>query len=161
MNIAFMNTALIVTWTLSAIGIAPAHGAENPDPMPGARKDECIFVRDISNWRVLDSRNVVLFTPSQRHAYLMQLSAPVSDLKYSFKVAFIDRDHDGQLCGRSRDNSAQRGRLSGVRASSSWRPARTTSTPSTRSRRVRAPRLVTSTRRSNPRRARSGARVRK
>jgi hypothetical protein len=103
MNIAFMNTALIVTWILGASGIAPAQGAKNPDPMPGASKDECVFVRDISNWRVLDSRNVVLFSPNQRHAYLMQLSAPVSDLKYSFKVAFIDRDRDGQLCGRSLD----------------------------------------------------------
>jgi hypothetical protein len=111
MNIAFMNTACIVTWTLSAIGIAPAHGAENPDLMPGASKDECIFVRDISNWRVLDSRHVVLFTPNQRHAYLMQLSAPVSDLKYSFKVAFIDRDHDGQLCGRSLDKVQAAGSL--------------------------------------------------
>lgn len=101
MNIAFMNTALIVT--LGAIGIAQAHGAKNPDPMPGASKDECVFVRNISNWRVLDSRNVVLFSPNERHAYLMQLSAPVSDLKYSFKVAFIDRDRDGQLCGRSLD----------------------------------------------------------
>lgn len=111
MNIPFMNTAFIVTWTLGAIGIAPAQGAENADPMPGARKDECIFVRDIGNWRVLDSRNVVLFTPNQRHAYLMQLSAPVSDLKYSFKVAFIDRDHDGQLCGRSLDKVQAAGSL--------------------------------------------------
>lgn len=103
MNIAFMNTALIVTWTLGALGIAPAQGAKNPDPMPGAPKDECVFIRDISNWRVLDSRNVVLFSPNERHAYLMQLGAPVSDLKYSFKVAFIDRDRDGQLCGRSLD----------------------------------------------------------
>jgi hypothetical protein len=35
--------------------------------------------------------------------HLMQLGAPVSHLKFSFKVAFIDRDRDGQLCGRSLD----------------------------------------------------------
>jgi hypothetical protein len=103
MNIAFRNTALILTWALGAIGIAAADGAKNPDPMPGARKDECVFVRDISSWRVLDSRNVVILTPNERHAYLMQLGMPISDLKYSFKVAFIDRDRDGQLCGRSLD----------------------------------------------------------
>jgi len=103
MNITFRNTALILTWTLSTIGIAAADDAKNPDPMPGASKDECVFVRDISNWRVLDSRHVVIFTPNERHAYLMQLGSPVSDLKYSFKVAFIDRDRDGQLCGRSYD----------------------------------------------------------
>lgn len=103
MNIAFIYTALVVTWTLGAIGIAQADATKNPDPMPGASKDECVFVRNISNWRVLDSRHVVLFAPNQSRAYLMQLSAPVSDLKYSFKVAFIDRDRDGQLCGRSLD----------------------------------------------------------
>lgn len=107
MNHSFINTALIVTWALGAAGIAQADDAKNPDknpdPMPGARKDECIFVRDISNWRVLDSRNVVLFSPNEHRAYLMQISPPVSDLKYSFKVAFIDRDRDGQLCGRSLD----------------------------------------------------------
>jgi hypothetical protein len=103
MNIVFRNTGLILTWTLGAIGFAAADDAKHPDPMPGASRDECVFVRDISNWRVLDSRNVVLFTPNERRAYLMQLGTPVSDLKYSFKVAFIDRDRDGQLCGRSLD----------------------------------------------------------
>lgn len=103
MNGAFMNTALIVTWSLGASGIAQADAEKYPDPMPGASKDECVFVRDISNWRVLDSRNVVLFSPNERRAYLMQLGMPISDLKYSFKVAFIDRDRNGQLCGRSLD----------------------------------------------------------
>jgi hypothetical protein len=31
------------------------------------------------------------------------LGAPISDLKFAFRVAFIDNDHDGQLCGRSPD----------------------------------------------------------
>jgi hypothetical protein len=33
----------------------------------------------------------------------MQLGSPISDLKFAFKVAFLDQDHDGQLCGRSPD----------------------------------------------------------
>jgi hypothetical protein len=86
-----------------AIGISPAEATRNSDPMPDAAKDECVFVRNITNWRVLDNRNVVFFTANARRAYLAELGAPASDLTHAFKVAFIDRDRDGQLCGRSLD----------------------------------------------------------
>jgi hypothetical protein len=33
----------------------------------------------------------------------MQLGSPISDLKFAFKVAFLDKDRDGRLCGRSPD----------------------------------------------------------
>jgi hypothetical protein len=98
-----MKIMLIAAWIIGAIGIARAEAARNPDPMPNAPKDECVFVRNISNWRVLDSRHVVFFTANARRAYLAELGAPASDLTHAFKVAFIDRDKDGQLCGRSLD----------------------------------------------------------
>jgi hypothetical protein len=98
-----MKIMLIAAWIIGAIGIARADAARNADPMPDAPKDECVFVRNISNWRVLDSRNVVFFTANARRAYLAQLGAPASDLTHAFRVAFIDRDGDGQLCGRSFD----------------------------------------------------------
>jgi hypothetical protein len=97
-----MKIMLIAAWIIGATGIARAE-ARNPHPMPNAPKDECVFVRNISNWRVLDSRNVVFFTANARRAYLAQLGAPASDLTHAFRVAFIDRDGDGQLCGRSLD----------------------------------------------------------
>lgn len=98
-----MKITLIAASIVAAIAIAPAEATRNSDPMPDAPKDECVFVRNVSNWRVLDSRNVVLFTANARRAYLAQLSPPASDLARAFKVAFIDRDRDGQLCGRSLD----------------------------------------------------------
>ncbi|HKE95336.1 MAG TPA: DUF6491 family protein [Povalibacter sp.] len=101
-----MKTALILACALGSLGIAQAAAVKNPDPMPGASRDECVFVSNISNWTVLDNRNVVLFTANQKKAYLMQLGMPLTDLRYAFKVAFIDRDRDGQLCGRSTDKVA-------------------------------------------------------
>ncbi len=98
-----MRTLLIAAWIVGAVGIAPVEASRNPDPMPTADKDACVFVRNVTSWRVLDSRNVVLFTANARNAYLAQLSPPTSDLTHAFKVAFIDRDSDGQLCGRSLD----------------------------------------------------------
>jgi hypothetical protein len=98
-----MKLTLLTASIIVAIGIAPAEATRNSDPMPDAPKDECVFVRNITNWRVLDNRNVVLFTANERRAYLAQLGTPASDLAHAFKVAFIDRDKDGQLCGRSLD----------------------------------------------------------
>jgi hypothetical protein len=98
-----MKFTLIAASMLVTIGIAPAQATRNSDPLPDAPKNECVFVRNIDSWRVLDNRNVVLFTGNERRAYLAQLGPPASDLAYAFKVAFIDRDKDGQLCGRSLD----------------------------------------------------------
>ncbi len=88
---------------LGSIGIAQAAVDKPPDPFAGADKDACVFINSIQNWRVLDSRNVVLFAPNAKKMYLMQLGMPISDLDFSFRVAFIDKDHDGQVCGRSPD----------------------------------------------------------
>jgi hypothetical protein len=98
-----MRTTLIAASIIVALASAPAEATRNSDPMPDAPKDECVFVRNISSWRVLDHRNVVLFTGNANRAYLAQLAMPASDLTYTFKVAFIDHDRDGQLCGRSLD----------------------------------------------------------
>jgi len=110
-SMLIVKATLIAAWTIGAIGIASAEAVKSPDPMPGASKDECVFVNNISSWHVLDSSNVVLFTAAASRAYLMQLSPPVSDLKFAFKVAFIDRDRDGQLCGRSLDRVQAAGSL--------------------------------------------------
>ena len=98
-----MKVIVIAACIVGAIGIARAEAPVNPDPMPDASKDECVFVRDISNWRVLDARHVVFFTANAKRAYLAELGTPASDLETAFKVAFVDRDRDGQLCGRSLD----------------------------------------------------------
>lgn len=90
-----MKITSIAALIIVPMAIAPAGATRN--------SDECEFVRNISNWRVLDSRNVVLFTANARRAYLAQLSPPASDLTHAFKVAFIDHDRDGQVCGRSLD----------------------------------------------------------
>lgn len=106
-----MKAALIAACAIGSIGLAQAAAVKNSDPLPGAPKDECVSISNIQNWRVLDSRNVVIYAPNDKRAYLMQLGTPVSDLKFSFRVAFIDRDHDGQLCGRSPDRLVAAGSM--------------------------------------------------
>lgn len=98
-----MRIALLALCAMGSIGLAHAAAVKNSDPLPDAPKDACVFISNIQNWRVLDSRNVVIYAPNDKRAYLLQLGAPISDLKFAFKVAFIDNDRDGQLCGRSPD----------------------------------------------------------
>ena len=99
----FMKSALIMACAIASIGLAQAEVVKNADPVPASSKDDCVFISNIQNWHVLDSRNVVIYAPNYKRAYLMQLGAPISDLKYAWKVAFLDKDHDGRLCGRSPD----------------------------------------------------------
>lgn len=97
------TTLFAAACILCSAGVAQSAADKRTDPVPGASRDECVFINNIQNWRVLDSRNVVLYAPNDARAYLLQLGMPISDLKFAFKVAFVDKDNDGQLCGRSRD----------------------------------------------------------
>jgi len=106
-----MRSALIAICLAATAGIAHAEAARNTDPMPGAPKDECVFVRNVTNWRVLDNRHVVLFTSNRQRAYLAELGAPASDLTHAFRIAFVDRDGDGRICGRSLDKVQALGSL--------------------------------------------------
>ena len=107
-----MNTrALWVMCLMGSMGIAHAAADKQPDPFAGADKNACVSINFIQNWRVLDSRNVVLFAPNAKKMYLMQLGMPISDLDFSFRVAFIDTDHDGRVCGRSPDRLRAMGSL--------------------------------------------------
>jgi hypothetical protein len=56
--------------------------------------------------RALDNRTAVIFSTMGKPAYLVTLSMPLPDLKFAAQYAYIDRDRDGQLCGRSMDGIA-------------------------------------------------------
>ena len=106
-----MKTALIVTASLLSAAAAQAAHDKQPDPVAGASKDACVFINNIQGWRVLDSRTILLFAPNSTRMYLAQLGMPISDLKFATRIAFVDDDHNGQLCGRSPDKIAAPGSL--------------------------------------------------
>ena len=84
---------------LASIGTAGATSATTP------KKDgnDCVFIRSVGQYRVLDRSNVVIWAPGRRDAYLLELSMPLFGLKSAMQVAMIDRDHDGRLCGFNMD----------------------------------------------------------
>ena len=46
---------------------------------------------------------MVIWAPSRSKAYLVELSMPLPELKFANRLAFVDRNHDGMLCGYGMD----------------------------------------------------------
>lgn len=94
------------TLILSVLAVTPliatgnAH-AEAADKQPSDRI--CLFSSQPQNWQVLDPQHLVLWGPTQKDAYLVTLFAPLQELKFSEKLAFIDDDHNGMICGNGGD----------------------------------------------------------
>jgi hypothetical protein len=66
-------------------------------------KNACIFSRSIQDFRPLDRNKLVVWGPSRRDAYLVELSMPLPQLKFAHELAVVDRNHDGRLCGYGMD----------------------------------------------------------
>jgi hypothetical protein len=69
-------------------------------------KDACVSLMRIGGLRALDNRTAVIFSSGGKPSYVLTLSAPLPELKFALRYAYIDRDRDGHLCGRSRDGIA-------------------------------------------------------
>jgi Family of unknown function (DUF6491) len=68
-----------------------------------ADKDACLFVRSIHDFRPLDRTNLIIWAPGRRDAYLVELGFPLPELKFAHRLAVVDRNHDGMLCGFGMD----------------------------------------------------------
>jgi hypothetical protein len=68
-----------------------------------ADKDACLFVRSIHDFRALDRTNLIIWAPGRRDAYLVELGFPLPELKFAHRLAVVDRNHDGMLCGFGMD----------------------------------------------------------
>jgi|ADGO01.1.fsa_nt_gi hypothetical protein len=85
-----------------AMCASAAHATSPPEPKV-EKKDACAFISRLGGVRALDSRTAVILSSTGKPAYLVTLSMPLPDLKFATRYAYIDRDGDGQLCGRSMD----------------------------------------------------------
>jgi hypothetical protein len=85
---------------------ASAAADEAAKKAPPLRGNDCVFFRSVYDWKELDANNLVVWAPGRRDAYHVYLTIPLYDLKFSVQIAFVDKDHDGQLCGFSSDQIA-------------------------------------------------------
>jgi hypothetical protein len=70
-------------------------------PLPGT--DACVFMREVSDWVVVDASTLIVYAPLRKDAYLLKLFEPVPELNFKERVGFEDSDHDGMLCGNGAD----------------------------------------------------------
>ena len=94
-----MRKSLMVLAALAAC--ASAHATTTSESR--ADKDACLFVRSIHDFRPLDRTNLIIWAPGRRDAYLVELGFPLPELKFAHRLAVVDRNHDGMLCGFGMD----------------------------------------------------------
>jgi hypothetical protein len=68
-----------------------------------ADRNECVFVRSIYDFKPLDRNHLIIWAPTRRNAYLVQLGFPLPELQFAQRLAIVDRDHNGMLCGFGMD----------------------------------------------------------
>ena len=95
-----MKSTLVLAAVVAAAGISIGASAAAATTKRG--NNECVFTRSINDFRPLDRNKMVIWGPG-RKAYLVELSMPVPELKYAYRLAFVDRDHNGMLCGYGMD----------------------------------------------------------
>ena len=59
--------------------------------------NECVFFRSIYDWRAIDRYNLILWAPSRRSPYRVQLNRSCDGLRYTDTIAFSS-NLDGRLC---------------------------------------------------------------
>lgn len=79
-----------------------------PAAVAGSRGDACVFESAISSFEPLDMKRLIIRGIGRDQAYLAEVAAGCFDLEHRWALAFIDGDHNGQICGFGRDRVAYR-----------------------------------------------------
>lgn len=69
-----------------------------------SRGDGCVFSRSINDWQVVDNRTVVVWAPTRKTPYVVELFSPASRLKFEHTLGFEDRNADGRFCDYGGDS---------------------------------------------------------
>lgn len=96
-----MKNALLVA--ALAIGMAAGAAAHATAANDKSRGNDCVFSRTIYDFKVLDRDKMIIWAPTRSKAYLVELSMPMPELKFANRIAIVDRNHDGMLCGYGMD----------------------------------------------------------
>ncbi len=72
-----------------------------PNELPKLTK-QCIFFRTLYDWKPLNRRNLIVWAPSRKHPYHLQLDRPCHNLRFAHSIGFTSTD--GRLCGFGGDS---------------------------------------------------------
>jgi hypothetical protein len=65
------------------------------DPTP--RGKDCFWVDTVHSWRVLDPKNLIVYAPSRRCPYHVELMHTCQGVRFAEHIGF--RDTDARICG--------------------------------------------------------------
>jgi hypothetical protein len=85
-----MKNTLLLAAVVAAAGIGIGASADVSAASTRASKNDCVFTRSVHDFRPLDRSHMVL-------------SFPLPELKFANRLAFVDRDNNGMLCGYGMD----------------------------------------------------------
>jgi len=74
---------------------------ENSGRLPETT-NQCVFFRTLYDWRPLNNTNLIVWAPSRKHPYHIQLDRPCFGLKFAHSIGFTSRD--SRLCGFGGDS---------------------------------------------------------
>jgi hypothetical protein len=117
MKQAFLRAAAVagILWALGMEALAQANvRAPAPDTKPKSPNDpgyvleqrperfppttsQCIFFRTLYDWRPLNDSNLIVWAPTRRNPFLLQLDRPCLGLRHAQNIGFYSRD--SELCG--------------------------------------------------------------
>ncbi len=97
-----MKVVFAMALMLAVSASAGAVSAEKAE----VQKDACVSLIRIGGLRPLDNRTAVIFSSTGKPSHLVKFGSPLPELEFALRYAYIDRDRDGQICGRSRDGIA-------------------------------------------------------
>lgn len=92
--------ALLLMFGQASMAQDSASSSASSEAKPG---NDCVFSRTPSDWRVLDDRHLILWAPSRKDAYLVELFSPLPGLPFAETVGFVDDDNNGMICGYGGD----------------------------------------------------------
>jgi hypothetical protein len=120
--------AAIATFLVLPLLALAAHAEEpvNPDAKQGAvaesqdesakdekpRGDNCIFSRTVDDFEIIDNRTLVVYAPTRKAPYIVELFFPEPGLKFEHTLGFQDRNADGRICAYGGDAILVQGPIS-------------------------------------------------
>ncbi|MGB1875413.1 MAG: DUF6491 family protein [Rhodospirillaceae bacterium] len=72
-----------------------------PDRLPQTT-NQCIFFRTLYDWKPLNRHNLIVWAPSRKHPYHLQLDRPCQNLRFAHTIGFTS--NNGRLCGFGGDS---------------------------------------------------------
>ena len=72
-----------------------------PDRLPQTTL-KCIQFRTLYDWRALNAHNLIVWAPTRKHPYHIQIDRPCQSLRFAHTIGFTS--NDSQLCGFGGDS---------------------------------------------------------